>query len=119
MSRLNDLRQALADNQRANQFDHHEPSLWLRNEIAALSKDWNAGLFTTCGHNYSRMVAALWKPHTIVCGFCTPTLLLNDTAEDWTCDRCRAIVPTINVAVIELDWLLLCFGFVVIAPTAR
>jgi hypothetical protein len=86
----------------------HEPTLWLRNEIQAIGQQWAAGEGSNCGHVTSRMCTALWKPE-LVCASCTPRLLLYGP-EDQVCDRCRTTADELNVAVVDMGWLLVALG---------
>jgi hypothetical protein len=86
----------------------HEPSLWLRNEIQAIGREWAAGGGTSCGHWTPRMSTALWN-HQFTCSNCLTDLLVHDP-EDHTCDRCRGSADTLNVAVVELGPLRVALG---------
>jgi hypothetical protein len=87
---------------------NHEGSLWLRNEIQAIGNQWAAGRGTSCGHLTPRMCTALWKPQ-FTCANCVADLLISGP-EDHLCDRCRAHADKLNVAVVDLGWLLIAVG---------
>jgi hypothetical protein len=75
-------------------IDGHEPSLWLRNELAAVRRMITDGTFTDCGHLLGAMsaAAALWRPGHVVCADCVVALRLYGDA-DRTCDRCQTVMP--------------------------
>lgn len=92
--------------------EHHEPSLWLRNEIAAVRQAAVNGTMISCGHgDYGFLTVELWQPDRAWCEACFPSAKLPD---DWDeahcCDRCHRSTERIRSLACDLGGLILVFG---------
>lgn len=76
--------------------DRHEPSAWLRDVVATITRRAATGSLRRCRHLTGPAGAvALWEPSRIVCDACFP-ILVDGSDADRTCDRCGAVVDRIH-----------------------
>ena len=89
---------------------NHEPSFWLRWQLASLDTDLVSGDLTYCGHEGPHLVA-LWHSDRAVCVSCAGGELdLSGTAEDCRCDRCGEYADPIEVCLVGAPRFLVSFG---------
>jgi hypothetical protein len=97
--------------------ENHEPTLWLRGELATIGNDLVAGRSELCPHILTRnpftasvrattLLAALWRPLYVCCSDCAPDELTPPP--DVVCSRCQA-VEDMNSASVYAHGILVCY----------
>lgn len=104
---LSDRLAAVADATGSEFLPAHEPTVWLRNEIAAIGQQVGRGERRVCDHLLAGMpaVAPLWS-NAIHCAGC-PDAELPRGVEDRRCDRCGVVGDVIHPEVVAPSPVLL------------
>jgi hypothetical protein len=91
---------------------NHEPSWWLRRELAAIDRAAINGRLGSCRHaRRSRVtVVALWDPGTLWCLPCGSSALTLDGEADRQCDRCLEVVDRITAITVVSRNTMVMFG---------
>jgi hypothetical protein len=88
-------------------------SPWLAAQLRALVHGLMNRTVQTCPHvtrTPQLTHAAAWRPGTIACTDCAPTLLRPTPTEDHTCDRCHRTAYPIHSALAVIGPILFGYG---------